>query len=241
MLLSLYIHHPCFWSRAPHFSWKTGIVLGRLFGGTQLDRPIQAWTLTLTGGLGYARKGRLPSFPGLFGIHKLYKIAEDSGSLNYPLSFLFRYLERLVRSLVYLPIFSLRSRLLPCGWLLSESEELGVEVDVDLGDSERQCEYEHVDGVLHDQQHLRHDHTNTRRSLPTRQPRSWSHHSTHHSGKLPQEWTAGEILSMFCGRSRPQNATYLWELLWRKLTKTKNFRNVKTPIETLSPVLWSIL
>ena len=39
----------------------------------------------------------------------LYKIAGQH-SLNYPLSFLFRYLERLVRSLVYLPLLNATSR-----------------------------------------------------------------------------------------------------------------------------------
>ena len=41
------------------------------------------------------------SFPGLPGIHYLYKIVGQHSS-NYPPSFLFRYLERLVRNLVFI-------------------------------------------------------------------------------------------------------------------------------------------
>ena len=51
-------------------------------------------------GLGYARKRCLPSFPGLPRIYQLYKKAGQH-SLDYPLSFLFRYLERLEFLYIY--------------------------------------------------------------------------------------------------------------------------------------------
>ena len=54
-----------------------------------------------TGSCGVGKRRSQP--PGLLGIHWLDKIAGQH-SLNYPPSFLFRYLERLLRSLVYLPI-----------------------------------------------------------------------------------------------------------------------------------------
>ena len=48
----------------------------------------------------------MPRSPGLLRIRQLYKIAGQY-SFNYPPSFLFRYLKRLVRSLVYLPLHNL--------------------------------------------------------------------------------------------------------------------------------------
>ena len=45
-------------------------------------------------------KRRLPGAPGLLGIRQLYKVASGRG---YLILFLSRYLERLVKSPVYLP------------------------------------------------------------------------------------------------------------------------------------------
>ena len=46
----------------------------------------------------------------LFWLQKNFSCLGLSPSLNYPPSFLFRYLERLVRSLFYLPIFFIQVR-----------------------------------------------------------------------------------------------------------------------------------
>ena len=56
-------------------------------------------------------KRRSLSLPGLPGIIIVVVCSIlDSGSLSYPLSFLSHYLERLVRSLVYLPLIKIINR-----------------------------------------------------------------------------------------------------------------------------------